>query len=96
MTEHTLTFNIVWLLSVHQRGRKDLVVTGLLSSDRCVCDRSYRRSSEISNSLKRTFELALMTEMYPMSKIDVFVQVLQSDGGNEAVSYIILLLISSS
>ena len=47
---------------------------------------TYRRSSEISISLKRTFELALMTEMYPMSKIDVFVQVLQSDGGNEPFS----------
>ena len=48
---------------------------------------TYRSSHQKSQFLcKRTFELALMTEMYPMSKIDVFVQVLQSDGGNEPFS----------
>lgn len=30
--------------------------------------------------MKKTFETVILTELYPMSKIDIFVQVLQSDG----------------
>lgn len=31
-------------------------------------------------ALKNTFESVILTELYPMSKIDIFVQVLQADG----------------
>ena len=41
-----------------------------------------RKSNEISLAMKKTFEVAILTELYPMSKIDIFVEVLQSDGGN--------------
>ena len=40
-----------------------------------------RRSIEMSLALKQTFESVIMTELYPQSKIDITVQVLQSDGG---------------
>ena len=40
-----------------------------------------RKSTDISLSLKKTFEVAILRELFPMSKIDIFVQVLQSDGG---------------
>ena len=41
----------------------------------------HRRSVEISLALRRTFEAAVLTELFPQSMIDVYVQVLQSDGG---------------
>ena len=41
---------------------------------------AHRKSTEISLALKKTFEAAILTELHPMSKIDIFVQVLQSDG----------------
>ena len=40
-----------------------------------------RKSVEISLALKQTFEAVIMGELYPHSKIDIYVQVLQSDGG---------------
>lgn len=40
-----------------------------------------RRSTEFSNALKHTFEAAVLVELFPRSQIDVYVQVLQSDGG---------------
>ena len=40
-----------------------------------------RKSVEISLALKQTFEAVIMRELYPHSKIDIYVQVLQSDGG---------------
>ncbi len=32
--------------------------------------------------LRQTFEAAIKTELYPRSQIDIFVEVLQADGGN--------------
>ena len=40
-----------------------------------------RRSVEISLALKKTFEAAILSELFPHSKIDIYIQVLQSDGG---------------
>ena len=40
MTEHTLTSNTVWPLSVHQKERKDPVVTGVPSSGCLMLDDS--------------------------------------------------------
>merc|ERR1719277_1804865 len=36
--------------------------------------------------LKQTFDAAIMTHLYPRSQIDIYVEVLQSDGGNYCAS----------
>ncbi|NXK57311.1 EXOS4 protein, partial [Chauna torquata] len=41
-----------------------------------------RKSSEMTLHLKQTFEAAILTELYPRSQIDIYVQILQADGGN--------------
>ncbi|NXL90027.1 EXOS4 protein, partial [Alectura lathami] len=41
-----------------------------------------RKSSEMTLHLRETFESAILTELYPRSQIDLYVQVLQADGGN--------------
>ena len=44
--------------------------------------RGDRKSQEMSQHLKQTFEATIKTELYPRSQIDIFVEVLQADGGN--------------
>lgn len=44
-----------------------------------------RRSTEISLLLKQTFEAAIMSHLFPRSQIDIFVQVLQADGGKRSL-----------
>ncbi|XP_067005469.1 exosome complex component RRP41 [Anabrus simplex] len=44
--------------------------------------RGDRKSSEMSMHLRQTFQAAIRTELYPRSQIDIFVEVLQADGGN--------------
>ncbi len=46
-----------------------------------------RLSVEISQALRQTFEAAVLTELFPQSKIDIYVQVLQSDGGQYTCNY---------
>lgn len=46
-----------------------------------ICLYLSRRSTEISLLLKQTFEAAIMSHLFPRSQIDIFVQVLQADGG---------------
>ena len=64
----------------------------------CVYTYTYRytsylrRSVEISLALKQTFEATIQRELYPQSKIDIYVQVLQSDGGESHVQYGMYLL----
>lgn len=42
---------------------------------------NYRRILELAATIKSTFEPVVQTNLYPRSQIDVFVQVLQQDGG---------------
>jgi len=44
--------------------------------------RGDRKSQEMSQHLKQTFEATIKVELYPRSQIDIFVEVLQADGGN--------------
>ncbi|XP_056149586.1 exosome complex component RRP41 [Lampris incognitus] len=44
-----------------------------------------RKSTEMSLHLKQTFEAAVLTQLYPRSQIDIYVKILQSDGGNYSV-----------
>lgn len=46
--------------------------------------RGDRKSLEISMHLRQVLQAAIKTELYPRSQIDVFVEVLQADGGNYA------------
>ena len=42
---------------------------------------SQRRTLEFTSAVKSTFEPIIQTHLYPRSQIDIFVQVLQQDGG---------------
>nr|CAG4646499.1 EOG090X0BHT [Macrothrix elegans] len=44
--------------------------------------RGDRKSTEMNTHLEETFTAAIRTELYPRSQIDIFVEVLQADGGN--------------
>lgn len=41
-----------------------------------------RRATEISMVIRQTFETVLMTQLFPRSQIDIFVQIIQADGGS--------------
>jgi exosome complex component RRP41 len=51
------------------------------TSERKYQSKNNRQSKEIQVLLKQTFEQAILTELFPRSQIHIFVQVLQSDGG---------------
>ena len=46
----------------------------------------FRRAVEISLVIKQTFEAVVMTELAPRSQIDIFVSVLQADGGTRCAA----------
>lgn len=48
--------------------------------------RGDRKSQEMTIHLQQTLSAAIMMELYPRSQIDVFIEVLQSDGGNYCAS----------
>ncbi|KAL5279061.1 EXOSC4 family protein [Megaselia abdita] len=48
--------------------------------------RGDRKSTEITMNLQKTLSAAIKTELYPRSQIDVYIEVLQADGANFAVS----------
>lgn len=41
-----------------------------------------RRSTEISLLIRQSFDAVIMTHLFPRSQIDIYIQVLQADGGN--------------
>jgi len=43
--------------------------------------RGDKRTLEFTSNIKSTFEPIIQTQLYPRSQIDIFVQVLQQDGG---------------
>ncbi|KXZ46723.1 hypothetical protein GPECTOR_41g688 [Gonium pectorale] len=45
-----------------------------------------RRSTELSMVIRNTLEQAVLTELLPRSQIDVYVQVLQADGGTRCAA----------
>lgn len=48
--------------------------------------KSDRRATEISNVIKNTLEQTIMLELMPRTQIDVYIQVLQADGGTRCAS----------
>lgn len=51
----------------------------------------FRRSTEISLIIKQTFESAIFTNLYPNTQIDIYIQVIQADGGSFSFSVIFSL-----
>ncbi|EGC33511.1 hypothetical protein DICPUDRAFT_88747 [Dictyostelium purpureum] len=45
-----------------------------------------RATTEISNLVKQAFESTIQTHLYPRSQINIYIQVLQSDGGLKAAA----------
>lgn len=45
-----------------------------------------KKSTEVAVMIQNTFEAAVMLEKFPKSQIDIFVQVLQGDGGERCVA----------
>lgn len=46
-----------------------------------------RRLTELASALEDTFQPVVQTHLYPRSQIDIYVQVLQQDGGEQISSY---------
>lgn len=63
-----------------KRGRRGSDLADRTSLTRSCLFR--RRISELAASIKSTFEPVIMTQLYPHSQIDIYVQVLQQDGGS--------------
>lgn len=54
------------------------------TGDRKRKPKGDRRSTEISLVIRQTMEACIMTHLMPRSQIDIFVQVLQADGGTRS------------
>ncbi|KAL8138518.1 hypothetical protein V2J09_004519 [Rumex salicifolius] len=54
------------------------------TGDRRRKGKGDRRSTEISMIIRETMEACIMTQLMPRSQIDIYVQVLQADGGTRA------------
>jgi exosome complex component RRP41 len=67
------------------------------TGERKAVTKGNRRAQEISLALKQTFEEAILVNQFPGSAINIFVQVLQADGGTRcaSVNAITLALISA-
>lgn len=53
----------------------------MLAGNRRKAGKADRRSTELSMVIRNTVEQTVMLELLPRSQIDVYVQVLQADGG---------------
>ncbi|XVE77233.1 hypothetical protein DITRI_Ditri13aG0045700 [Diplodiscus trichospermus] len=56
------------------------------TGDRIRKPKGDRRSTEISLAIRQTMEACILTHLMPRSQIDIFVQVLQADGGTRSAS----------
>ncbi|KAM1070379.1 hypothetical protein ACFX13_002226 [Malus domestica] len=54
------------------------------TGDRMRKPKGDRRSTEISLVIRQTMEACIMTHLMPRTQIDIFVQVLQADGGTRS------------
>lgn len=55
------------------------------TGDRKRRPRGDKKSQEITENLVETFEAVILTNLYPLSQIDIYVEVLQADGSNFSV-----------
>ena len=61
-------------------------MTPFCSGEHRVTGKGNRRSMEISLALKQTFEEVILVQQFPGSMINIFVQVLQADGGTRCAT----------
>jgi exosome complex component RRP41 len=77
-------------ISSQPRGRKvtenaaitcDVSVATFATEDRRKVGPRDKRYADLCSSIRRTFEAVVFTDLYPNSQIEIFIQVLQNDGG---------------
>uniref|UniRef100_A0A7C8ZNV5 tRNA nucleotidyltransferase n=1 Tax=Opuntia streptacantha TaxID=393608 RepID=A0A7C8ZNV5_OPUST len=64
--------------------RCEYTMANFSTGDRVRKPKGDRRSTEISLVIRQTMEACIMTHLMPRSQIDIFVQVLQADGGTRS------------
>ncbi|KAL8114073.1 exosome complex component RRP41 homolog [Apium graveolens] len=64
--------------------RCEYTMANFSTGDRRRKPKGDRRSTEISLVIRQTMEACIMTHLMPRSQIDIFVQVLQADGGTRS------------
>ncbi|KAG6542807.1 hypothetical protein Mapa_015711 [Marchantia paleacea] len=68
----------------HALVRCEYSMATFSTGDRRRRGKSDRRGTELSLVIRQTMEAAILTNLLPRSQIDIFVQVLQADGGTRA------------
>ncbi|XP_050373237.1 exosome complex component RRP41 homolog [Argentina anserina] len=64
--------------------RCEYTMANFSTGDRMRKPKGDRRSTEISLVIRQTMEECILTNLMPRSQIDIFVQVLQADGGTRS------------
>jgi len=69
--------------TIHDRANinVEVNVAAFSMGERRKRSRGDKRILELASTIKSTFEPVIQTNLYPRSQIDIFVQVLQHDGG---------------
>jgi len=70
-------------LTLHDRAvvNVEVAIAPFSSGERRRRGRGDKRILEFAAAIKATFEPVIQTQLYPRSQIDIFVQVLEQDGG---------------
>ncbi|XP_020231395.1 exosome complex component RRP41 homolog isoform X2 [Cajanus cajan] len=71
-------------ISSHALVRCEYSMANFSSGDRMRKPKGDRRSTEISLVIRQTMEACILTHLLPRSQIDIYVQVLQADGGTRS------------
>eukprot|EP00026_Physarum_polycephalum_P008728 Phypoly_transcript_08828.p1 GENE.Phypoly_transcript_08828~~Phypoly_transcript_08828.p1 ORF type:complete len:242 (-),score=20.15 Phypoly_transcript_08828:50-775(-) len=61
-------------------------VSTFATSERRKRTKGDRRNMEIALIVKQTFEATVLVNLFPRSQIDIYIQVLQSDGGDKTAA----------
>ncbi len=64
----------------------DYCVSAFSTSERRVQNKDSKLNKEAALIIKQTFESVIQTELFPSSEINIFIQVIQSDGGDRAAA----------
>ncbi|KAF8622589.1 hypothetical protein AX15_006933 [Amanita polypyramis BW_CC] len=69
--------------TIHDRANinVELSIAAFSASERRKRSKSDKRIMEMAAAIKAAFEPVIQTSLYPRSQIDIFIQVLQQDGG---------------
>ncbi|GLT46616.1 hypothetical protein SLA2020_203600 [Shorea laevis] len=71
-------------ISDHALVHCEYSMANFSTGDRMRKPKGDRRSTEISLVIRQTMEACILTHLMPRSQIDIFVQVLQADGGTRS------------